>query len=391
MRVSCILIGLLCCSLSAIAQRPIPQKVPVQPATADRSGVYRFRTYSIMDDPRHIGGEAYTILAPIDWRVEGSIMWKNAAGDPAAPWVKLIGPAHQEIGVLPPIAFIWNPQLFGSRLRPGSFYSGTEVQPPLLDPVPCIKTIVIGRYLTTLGTADVVKQEALPELAAAGRLKYPGPQYSNAVFEAAKMRFEFVESGIEMQEDVYVLTSAVQFKMGQTIATLWALEEVRYSKAPKGMLDAQFPLFQTALFSLRPNLKWWATQQDVSHELGRLQAQANSPAAARTMQQMATVDRALELRRMAEKNKNPVTDEVVKAYQARQSVMDKLNEHWDSSLRGVEAYRKTGSGENVELPSGYSAAWMNQSGQYLVSGSDTFDPNSDAAKGSWTKLERAKQ
>ena len=365
--------------------------MPAQPATADRSGVFRFQTYSIMDDPRHIGGEAYTILAPIDWRVEGSIMWKNSGGDPASPWIKLIGPAHQEIGVLPPIAFIWNPQMFGTRVRPGSFYSGTEVQPPLLDPVQAIKTIVIGRYLSSLGTANVVKQEPLPELAAAERLKYRGPAYDSAVFQAARMRFEFTESGVEMEEDVYALTSAVQFKMGQTAATMWALDEVRYSKAPKGTLDAQFPLFQTAMFSLRPNLKWWAVRQDVARELARMQMQANSAAAQRTMQQMAAADRVMELRRLAEKGKDPVTDEVTKVYQARQNLAEQINRHWDTAMHGVEIYRNTTSGQNVALPSGYGAAWMNNLGQYLVTGSLTYDPNADAAKGAWTKMEKEKE
>ncbi|MBZ5610839.1 MAG: hypothetical protein LAP38_21460 [Acidobacteriia bacterium] len=360
--------------------------MPAQSATADRSGVFRFQTVSIMDDPRHIGGEAFRILAPIDWRVEGSIIWKNAASDPAAPWVKLIGPSHQEIGVLPPIAFIWNPQMLGARFRPGSFYAGTEVQPPMLDPAQCLKTIVIGRYLRNLVTADVVKQESLPDLATAGRLKYPQPEYKNAVFQAGKMRFEFTENGVPMEEDVYVLTAAVQFQVGPTVSTMWGPDEIRYSKAPKGTLDAQVPLFQTAMFSLRPNLQWWAKVQEVSQELARLQMQASNTAAARSMQQMAAADRAIELSRHNAKNNEQISDMIVKGYQNRQATMDRINARWDRTIRGVDVYRNAG-GENVELPSGYNNAWVNQSGQYLVTGSLNYDPNS-ASNGSWTRLEK---
>lgn len=380
-----VLIGLLGCS-PVLAQRPVPTPVPAQSATADRSGVFRFQTVSIMDDPRHIGGEAFRILAPIDWRVEGSIIWKNAASDPAAPWVKLIGPSHQEIGVLPPIAFIWNPQMLGARFRPGSFYAGTEVQPPMLDPAQCLKTIVIGRYLRNLVTADVVKQESLPDLATAGRLKYPQPEYKNAVFQAGKMRFEFTENGVPMEEDVYVLTAAVQFQVGPTVSTMWGPDEIRYSKAPKGTLDAQVPLFQTAMFSLRPNLQWWAKVQEVSQELARLQMQASNTAAARSMQQMAAADRAIELSRHNAKNNEQISDMIVKGYQNRQATMDRINARWDRTIRGVDVYRNAG-GENVELPSGYNNAWVNQSGQYLVTGSLNYDPNS-ASNGSWTRLEK---
>jgi len=181
----------------------------------DTAPALRFQTFSIMDDPRHVGGEAYRIMVPAGWRIEGSVMWKNGAADPAAPWIKLIGPARQEIGILPPTTFVWSPQ-FGPRFHPGSFLNGAEVQPPL-DPVQCIKTIIIPRYLRNLDNADVVNQQPLPELAQTGRLKYPQPAYHNAVFQAGKMRFEFLENGVAMQEDVYVLTAAVQVRSGQTV------------------------------------------------------------------------------------------------------------------------------------------------------------------------------
>ena len=366
---------LLCCSTAVLAQQP--------PA-----GAYRFRTVSVMDDPHHIGGEAFRILVPADWRAEGSIIWKNAAADPAAPFIKLIGPSRQEIGVLPPVAFIWNPQMLGQRFRPGSFYAGTEVQPPMLDPVQCIKTIIVGRYLRELGTADVVKQEPLPELAEAGRTKYAGPEYRNAAFQAGKVRFEFFEGGVEMEEDVYVLTAAVQFRAGPTVSTMWAPDEIRYSKAPKGTLDAQVPLFQTAMFSLRPNLIWWASLQQVSQELARLQMQASNAAVSQAMQQqMMAGDRMAELRRHLNDDRNQVSDAIMKGYQNRQAVMDRINARWDRTIRGVDVYHNSTTGENVELPSGYSSGWVNKSGEYIVTGSLTYDPNS-ASNGAWTRLEK---
>ena len=354
----------------------------------DTAPALRFRTFSIMDDPRHVGGEAYRILVPAGWRIEGSVMWKNGAADPAAPWIKLIGPARQEIGILPPTTFIWNPQL-GPRFHPGSFLNGAEVQ-PLLDPVQCIKTIIVPRYLRNLDNADVVSEQPLPELAQAGRLKYPQPAYQNAAFQAAKMRFEFVENGVAMQADVYVLITAVQARSGQTVTTLWEPDEIRYSKAPKGTLDAQLPLFETALFSLRPNLPWWARVQEVSEELGRLQAQMGNSAATQAVQQQANAaDRALTERKLAENGK-PISEELIQRYRSRQAVMDRINQTWAPTVHQVETYRDPASGQNTELPSGYSAAWLNQGGDYLLSGSVSYDPNS-ASNGGWTRLEKVNQ
>ncbi|HEX6896189.1 MAG TPA: hypothetical protein VF146_13015 [Bryobacteraceae bacterium] len=377
------------CSALAIAQPVSPVPVPTPAATAPSGGL-QFHTVSIMDDPRHVGGEAYRILAPAGWRVEGNVFWKNAAADPASPFVKLIGPARQEIGILPSVTFVWNPQMLGARFRPGSFYAGTEVQPPLMDPERCIRSIIIPRYRRILDNADVVKTEPLPELAQADRLKYSGPVFQNAAFQAGKMRFEYLENGVPMEEDVYVVTAGVQFRVGQTVTTMWGPDEMRYSKAPKGTLDAQLPLFETVMFSLRPNLKWWAGVQQVSQELARLQTQSSTTAAARAMEQQAAAADRMYTNRKLDVNGTQISDAIVKGYQSRQAIMDRINERWDRAVRQVDVYRNPTTGENIELPSGYGTGWVNKSGEYLVTGSGNYDPNS-TSPGAWTKLEKVNQ
>lgn len=361
------------CSLLSAQSAPTPETA-------------RLQTISIMDDPRHIGGEAYRILAPSDWHAEGSIMWKNIGSDPAFPWIKLIGPAHQEIGILPPSNFLWNPQLLGSRYRAGSFYSGMEVQPPMLDPSQCIRTILIPRYLRNLDNAELVKQDPLPELAQAGRLKYPESRYPKAAFQAGRMRFEFTENGIVMQEDVYVLNVAIQVRSGQTNSIIWAPDEVRYSKAPKGTLDAQLPIFLTTLFSLHPVLPWFAAQQQIAEELGRLQA-SDSAASASVQQQAAAADRMITRQKMAQENAPP-SQAMLQRYQARQLIMNQINSTWDPpAIKRLEVYRNPATGEKIALPSGYSSAWVNGRLDILLATTPTYDPNSPPAT-TWTRLEK---
>ncbi|HLJ14541.1 MAG TPA: hypothetical protein VKV15_08610 [Bryobacteraceae bacterium] len=384
----------LCCPFvfaqRALAQHATPPVANQSPASqasgaTNRASVFRFHTVSILDDQKHLGGEAYRILAPIDWRVEGGILWKNAASDPAAPWVKLIGPARQEIGVLPPIAFIWNPRMLGMYYRPGSSYAGTEVQPPIMDPFQCIRKIIIPRYRRNLAAARIVKQEQLPELAAADRQKYP--QFPNAVFQAGRVRFEYNENGTEMEEDVYVITAAVQFPVGPTVSTMWSPDEIRYSKAPKGTLDTQLALFQTAMFSLRPNLHWWAKVQRVSEQLAQEQMQASNAAVARARQQQEAADRTAAAGRSIARAGDQINSMIMKGYRDRQATMDRVNARWDHTIREVEVYHNPVTAENVELPSGYNASWVNKSGEYLVTGSSNYDPNSES-NGSWTRLEK---
>ncbi len=362
----------LCLCISAMAQPP---------------AVLRFQTARIMDDPRRIGGEAYRLLMPAGWRVDSNVMWHNSSAYTAAPWIKLIGPAKQEIGVLPPAAFVWNSR---GNARPGSFYGGTEVQFPVLDPFQCIDKIVIPRYRRHLDNATVVKQELLPELAVADRAKFTRPEYRNAVFQAGRVRFEYVETGVQMEEDVYIVTAVVQLPSGPDTLTFWSLDELRYSRAPKGTLDAQLPLFETCLFSLRPNLKWFGRLQEMSQEYARLRAQASSPTVARALGQGAIfADRMDSANRTTEQ-----TDEMnavnLKRYQRQQAIMDSVNARLNRTEGQIEAYRDPSTGANVELPAGYNSAWVNLSGDFQLAGSATYDPNR-GPDGPWTRLQKATQ
>ena len=256
----------------------------------------------------------------------------------------------------------------------------------MLDPGQCVRTILIPRYLRNLDNAEIVKQEPLPELAQTGRLKYPESRYPNAAFQAGRLRFEYTENGVAMEEDVYILTVAIQVRSGQTTSTIWAPDEVRYSKAPKGTLDAQLPLFLTALFSLHPTLPWFTRQQQLAEELGRLQA-TDSTASPAMQHQAAAADRMITRQKLAQENAPP-SPAILARYQSRQTLMDRINSAWDpSGAHRLETYRNPATGEKIALPSGFSAAWINPRLDILLT-SSLSDPNTPTNTG-WTRLEKA--
>ncbi|HUJ51868.1 MAG TPA: hypothetical protein VLW25_16785, partial [Bryobacteraceae bacterium] len=115
---------------------------------------------------------------------------------------------------------------------------------------------------------------------------------------------------------------------------------------------------------------------------------SNSAAGQAMQQQAAAADRAYTERKLAQAGK-PISDELIQRYQNRQAVMDRINQTWAPTLHQVEQYRDPGSGENTELPSGYSAAWVNKNGDYLLSGSVAYAPNSSS--GGWTRLDKVSQ
>jgi hypothetical protein len=340
-----------------------------------------------MDTSAQVGGEAYRILKPANWRSEGGIIWRKDPANPASVWVRLTGPQGQELGVLPPIAFVWNPQLLGRNFPAGSQYAGTEVQPPVLDPFQCIQRIVIPRYLRNLTAARLVKQEYLPELAEVGHMKYPGPEFRSAVFRAGKMRFAFVEQGVPMEEDVYLLTAAVQFRVGATTTTAWSPDEIRYSKARAGELDRQLAIFQTAMFSLRPNLRWFAGVQQVSQQLVNQQIQASNAAVARSQAMSNAMNSQMQSRRNAITGSGDrINDMIMQGYKRRMSTQDAIAAREDRTIRQVEIYRNPSTGEQYELPAGYGSAYLGPNSTYTMGGAN-YNPNS-ASNGAYTRLER---
>ncbi|MBV9770748.1 MAG: hypothetical protein JOZ32_14330 [Bryobacterales bacterium] len=370
---------LLGCALErtpALAQTP----------SAKAPGTFTLHAVAIMDSPQHIGGEAYRILAPANWKAQGGIVWRSDPSNPASPWVRLDGPRGQEIGVLPAIAFVWNPQMLGRNFPAGSRYAGTEVEPPVLDPFQCIQRIVIPRYLRNLSGAQIVKQESLPELAEVGHMKYPGPEYRNAIFRAGKVRFAYSQNGVPMEEDVYVLTAAVQFRVGPTTTTMWSPDEIRYSRAPAGELDRQLAIFQTAMFSLRPNIRWFAAVQRVSQQLVNQQIQASNAAVARAQAQAQAAQRQAEANRSIAHSGDQINDMIMQGYKRRMATQDAIAQREDRTIRQVEVFQNPNTGEQYELPSGYGSAFLGPDNTYVMGGAN-FNPNY-SSNGSYTRLDR---
>lgn len=360
--------------------------VSAQTRSTPAGNTLTLRSVSIMDSPQHIGGEAYRILMPSNWRLEGGIVWRNDPANPASPWVRLHGPGGQEIGVLPALTFIWNPQMLGRNFPPGSRYAGTEVEPPLLDPFQCIQRVIVPRYQRNLASARIVKEEPLPELAEVGHMKYPGPQYRNAVFRAGKVRFAFTENGVPMEEDIYLLTSAVQFRVGPTVTTAWAPDEIRYSRAPAGELDRQLAIFQTAMFSLRPNIRWFAAVQRVSQQLVNQQIQASNAAVARAQAQAQAAERQAAANRSIAQAGDQINDMIMQGYKRRMATQDAIAQREDRTIRQVELFQNPSTGETYELPEGYQSAFLGPDNTYVMGGAN-FNPNY-ASNGSYTRLER---
>lgn len=346
------------------------------PSTAARMAVatsfIRFKKISIQDQPNMIGGEAFSFLAPVDWQVDGGIVWRAHPVMPAAVAMRVQNPKGlEQLETFPTVGFSWGGMLPITGFPQGSFYLGNEVQPPVRDAIAFVKERLLPRTRGNV-SPTIVKTEALPKLAEAARQAEPatmgGPQM---IFTAGRVRIEYAVNGQPVEEDFYCVLNSIA--MPNANMTLQVADKLSGLRAAKGKLDEATKVFETMIHSTRINLDWFNKYSQLVQVL--------------TQAQMNQIRAAGELSRYISRTSSEISDMMRQSYEQRQASQDRINKNWSQSMRGVDEYRDPVAGRPVELPSGYQNAWANGNGEYIVTDSVNFNPNV-ALQGNWQKLER---
>jgi hypothetical protein len=55
-----------------------------------------------------------------------------------------------------------------------------------------------------------------------------------------------------------------------------------------------------------------------------------------------------------------------------------MADDFSNSILGIQSYNNPVDGTTVELPSGYSNAWTNSLGDYVLSDSPSYNPNTES-------------
>jgi hypothetical protein len=317
-------------------------------------GEIRLRPVSIVDQA--LGFEAYRMLVPVDWQVEGGIIWwvpVNCAY-PAALRLRAFNPrGAEEVNVFPARPFSWSPQGI-AFFPPGSYYLGNEVRPPV-DATGYVRQYLIPRFRPQLAQARLTGVQPLPELsqAAAAALAGLSPKSS-----AARVSFEYEQAGRTVQEDVYV--AIVMIPVVQSIVG-WGPYTLVSVTAEKSQLADRSRLFTTMVTSLSPTFRWYNRYLQLSELCTRSAMEASNQAVLRSKIISQTNDQISAGRRQA--------------YENRQAAQDRVNAKWSQYIRGTDSYQNPFEGRRVDLPSGYSHVWTNRLGEYVLSNNATYNPN----------------
>jgi hypothetical protein len=65
-------------------------------------------------------------------------------------------------------------------------------------------------------------------------------------------------------------------------------------------------------------------------------------------------------------------------FEAKGDVYDKVSQKFSDNTLGIDRYSDPHGGGEVELPSGYTQAWSNNNGEYILSESPSYNPNENS-------------
>ena len=142
-------------------------------------------------------------------------------------------------------------------------------------------------------------------------------------------------------------------------------------KAEKGELDSQYKIFQTMMYSFRLNPDWFNKYVQLIEKLKD--------------QQIEIIQSYGQINQIISQTSDEISDMVWDSYNSRNAASDRMAEDFSNYILGTETYYNPIGDTTVKLPSGYSDAWANALGDYILSDNVNYDPNISSGQ-TWERL-----
>lgn len=306
------------------------------------------------------GLEAFRCLVPKGWKAEGGITWSNNPALPAQSRFRFFDPKSlDELNLFPTQAYFWtNNRLFLTTNPPGTLRFNTLVAQPL-DLDAAFSRVVLPNARGGVQKLAVVSRKKVPELVALARGEPAQGLQSSA--DAGKLRVTYLEGGRAIEEEFYGAVANFVIPLHGYFIDYWYVDYVFSARSAKGSLDARARTFQTILYSMKVNPRWFAKVVNTKEAL-----------VAQMTQNIKIVGSiGAEVARAS----SNMREDQQRDWERRQAIQDRVAQAQSDSIRGVDRFTDPHSGNEVELPSGYGIAWANNLGEYVVTDSPGYNPN----------------
>lgn len=337
-----------------------------KPVSRETGNVLKFKRLSYIDQ-QGTGSEAFSFLMPVDWVFQGGLIWlTDNPGMPATAAFTVSNPAGtEEFEVFPNQPFFWstNQQLLG--LFPvGSKYFGNEVH-PVMNAQQALHQVVLPRFRNDVADLSVINEGPVPELARAISMTSQQQRGVISKHDAAKVRIGYYKDGTNMEEEIYAVVESYSFPIQSwtsvTYNTNWTVDYIFSYKAAKDKLEPASKIFETITYSFQMNKYWYNKYVQLVEYLIKAQIER--------------IHNIGEFSRKLAQISDEIREDNLKSWYERQAVGDRIAEDFSQYIRGVDEYYDPIEGRPVELPAGYDNAWVNASGEYIISDNPNFNPN----------------
>lgn len=334
---------------------------------------YQFKLVTV-GDPEGTGLPVFRMLIPEGWRLQGGVRW--LLDNPSMPATLACQVANPQGGeafeILPNLNFTWRSG--GTPVLGGKLFGAEVCQPVTIRDA--FRKFVLPRNRSAAKNLRILKEEPLPDLPRLARSEAAISPIGRA--EGGRVRVGYSWSGWQFEEEFYgvveVFRTLVPTMFSMMDVTTWFIDYLFSFRASAGKLDAAADLFGIMLRSLKVNPEWYAAFKSIAQVLAQAQIQR--------IHHIGQVGQiyAQAGREMREQNLND--------FYARQATYDRLSTDWSRAIRDVDGFYDPNRGETVELPAGYGHAWANNLGEYIVTESPSFNPNTGSNQ-TWTPMDPA--
>ncbi len=313
-------------------------------------------------DREGTGLVAATYLVPKDWAVQDHLSWEyRDCFNPIRYSAKLqSSDGAMKIEVFPDIAASWSMGPYGTQgVRPPA-----NVKEALRQFVNSVRP---GRKLKIL-SEKVIPGSSTPPTQMGGSMT----QTNTA---GGILHVQYQEKSRPVEEEFYATLTVVKVASQGVVyleSNVWTLSGLCSCTSPGRTLEDCRKFVLMIRSSTHLELPFYNRYVQVQK---LLQDQA-----------YARIYQAGQLSRIISQTNDQISQSISDSYWDRQRSNDRINEQFSDYVRGVDRY-SDGSGTVTQLPSGYTNAWVNNRGEYLLTDQTGFNPNVEFNE-DWKPLEK---
>jgi len=308
-------------------------------------------------DKEGTGLVASTYLLPSDWTEQDRLYWEyNDATLPIRfKGIMQSASGDMAIQVFPDVRAVWS-----------SGPSGVSGYQPPRDIISGMKDLVAAERKGI--NFQYTNQKVLNN-------QSQNTQYGRQNTQSGVLTIEYEQNGKTFEEEFYgkldVTSMMTPSMMGNMTSVIWAASGLFACKAEKGKLEACRKIAETVTTSSR------ITKPFYNRLLQIIQLLSD--------QVYAQIYAAGQLSKIISQTNDQMIANIDASYKQTQTAADQSNNQFSDYMRGVDRYSDGGS--EIQLPSGYDHAWINDRGEYILTNTAGWNPGTDF-QGNWKSLEK---